>query len=578
MHSWNKGFAGAMRQPTAMSIAHARRTLRPTASSTALVLGLSLFAACDDGDRTRGSGGPGISGVDDTATPRTVEEMFEAAASDYDVPLPLLLAVSHVETRWQNLAGSDEFDHGSPAVGIMGLRGERIAEAADLAGLDVADVESDSYANIRAAAAWLSDRADAAKLEDRTDIGRWADIVAEWSGLPQDWARAAYVYVEVYPRMREGAIEYDGEGELVAELEPIEVYPNFTVPPPEPALAAGPDYELSVWRPSPNFSSRPAGNSGKRAMIIIHTCEGNYVGCYSWLANAASGVSAHYVVNSTGSEVSQLVSEAKKGWHISASYNCALNGNTDCDRNGASSNNFTIGIEHAGFGNQASWDDGLIDASAKLVCNIARDNGIPIDNVHIVGHGRLQPNNRTDPGPNWPWEEYLELARQHCDEGQPAPEPEPEPEPQPQPQPEVPATIIVDNNNANNDGTFAMSAASNSWTRTSATAGHYGTDYLFGSFAQVSDSVSFWFYLPQAGARTIDAQWTAGTNRTTTAAFTAFNAAGTDLGSRNADQTKNGGAWRELGTFNFTAGWNRVALSRWGGGSKVIIADAIRVR
>jgi N-acetyl-anhydromuramyl-L-alanine amidase AmpD len=563
-----------------MSTASARRSHRLASTSTraALVVGLSLFAACDDGSSTRGPAGPGIA-TDDADAPRSVQEMFETAAADYDVPLPLLLALGHVETGWQHVEGGDEFDHGTPAVGIMGLRGERVAEAADLAGLDVADVQADAYANIRAAAAWLSDRADAAEIEERGDIGAWADIVAEWSGLPQDWARSAYVYVEVYPRMRDGAIEYDADGDVIAELEPVDVYPNFTVPPPEPALAAGPDYELSVWRPSPNHSSRPSGNAGKRAMIIIHTCEGNYTGCYSWLTNAASGVSAHYVVNSTGSEISQLVNESKKGWHISASYNCALNGNSQCDRNGASSNNFTVGIEHAGFGNQASWDPGLIDASARLVCNIARDNGIPIDDVHVVGHGRLQPHNRTDPGPNWPWEDYLELARQHCGEGQPEPEPEPEPEPDPeQPVPDVPATIVVDNNNANNDGTFAMSAASASWTRTSATAGHYGTDYLYGSYAQVSDAVSFWFYLPQAGNRTIDAQWTSGTNRTTAAKFIAFNAAGVEIGSRTADQTKNGGGWRELGTFAFTAGWNRIALSRWGGGSRVVIADAIRVR
>jgi len=574
--SWNNGVRWRhAATDTAMSTAPRRPHHRTITVAHVAVLGTSLLAACDEARDTRDDGGAGISGVDDVA-PRTLEEMFAEAADDYDVPMPLLLAIGHVETRWQMIAGSDEFEHGAPAVGVMGLRGDRIAEAAALAGLDPAEVAADPHANIRAAAAWLADRADAAGMEDRTDLGAWADVVAEWSGLSQDWARAAYVYVEVYPRLREGAVEYDAEGEVIAELEPTEAYPNFTVPPPEPALAAGPDYELSVWRPSPNTSSRPAGNAGKRAMIIIHTCEGNYVGCYSWLANAQSGVSAHYVVNSTGTEISQLVPESKKGWHISAKYNCALNDDHDCGRNGASSNNFTIGIEHAGFGDQASWDDGLIDASARLVCNIARDNGIPIDDVHIVGHGRLQPNNRTDPGPNWPWAEYLDLARQHCDEAQP--EPEPEPDPDPQPQPDVPATIVVDNDNANNDATFAMAAASNAWTKTSATAGFNGTNYLYGSFAEVSDPVSFWFYAPQAGVRTIDARWTAGTNRTTSAAFVAFDAAGNSLGVAYANQTTNGGAWRELGSFAFTAGWNRVAVSRWGGGSKVVIADAIRVR
>ncbi len=550
--------------------------------SLLLSLTLVALASCDQDQGPRpGSGwNPEVEADEDLdIDARDLDGMFESVAAQYDVPMPLLQALGHVETRWEMVEGGEEFDARPPAFGVMGLRGQRLEEAAALAGLEVDKVKHDQAANIRAAAAWLDDRADATGLVDRSDIGSWADIVAEWSDLPQDWARAAYVYVEVYPRMREGAVELDAAGEVRGELEAIEVYPNFTVPPPEPALAAGPDYELSVWRPSPNYSSRPGGNSGKRAMIIIHTCEGAYVGCYSWLADAQSGVSAHYVINSTGSEVSQLVSEAKKGWHISATYKCSRNSNHDCDRDGSSSNNFTIGIEHAGFGNQASWDAGLIDASAKLVCNIARDNGISIDDVHVVGHGRLQPYNRSDPGPNWPWQEYLELARQYCDEGEPPPPPadEPQPEPQPDPAP-IPAEIVIDNHNVNNDQALGWVALSNSWTVASSTAGYHGTNYAYAGLTNASDPVTFWFHMPQAGTRTIDAWWTAGTNRTSTAKFTAINAAGGSLGMVVADQTKNGSQWRQLGTFDFTAGWNRVTLSRTGSGSKVVIADGLRVR
>ncbi|HET6583902.1 MAG TPA: N-acetylmuramoyl-L-alanine amidase, partial [Nannocystaceae bacterium] len=400
----------------------------------------------------------------------------------------------------------------------------------------------------------------------------WADIVAQWSELPQDWARAAYVYVEVYPRMREGAVEYDEHGEVRGELEPIDVYPNFTVPPPEPALAAGPDYDLSVWRPSPNFSSRPAGTAGARAMIIIHTCEGAYVGCYSWLASSQSGVSAHYVVNSTGSEISQLVNESKKGWHISATYQCSRNQNHECFRNGASSNNFTVGIEHAGFANQASWDDGLIDASARLVCDIARDNGLSIDDVHVVGHGRLQPNNRVDPGPNWPWEEYLDRARQHCDEDQPPPPADDDDDPV-----VPPSEIVIDDDNAANDEDLGWAAISTGWTTSSATPGHHGDSYAFAG-AGVADGATFWFHLPEAGTRTVDAWWTAGTNRSTVAQFVALDASGATIATVNADQTKNGSQWREVGTFQFTAGWNRIVLARPASGTKVVIADGVRIR
>jgi len=42
------------------------------------------------------------------------------------------------------------------------------------------------------------------------------------------------------------------------------------------------------------------------------------------------------------------------------------------------------------------------------------------------------------------------------------------------------------------------------------------------------------------------------------------------------DQRTGGSQWNALGTFQFTAGWNRVMLSRWGNGG-VVIADAIRI-
>ena len=56
----------------------------------------------------------------------------------------------------------------------------------------------------------------------------------------------------------------------------------------------------------------------------------------------------------------------------------------------------------------------LIAQSAKLVCDITKRNNIPRDKYHIVGHGQLQPYNRTDPGPNWPWAAYLDSVRSYC--------------------------------------------------------------------------------------------------------------------------------------------------------------------
>ena len=151
----------------------------------------------------------------------------------------------------------------------------------------------------------------------------------------------SYIHNDVYGLIRGGLIVTDNAGNVISEIESEpEVVPDFD-PPDGPVLASNPDYKKgAIWRATPNFSSRPASASGKVKMVIIHSCEGAYAGCWGWLVQKKAGVSAHYVVKEDGSEISQLVQEAKK-------------------------------------------------ASAKLVCDISKRNGVPRDKYHIVGHGQL---------------------------------------------------------------------------------------------------------------------------------------------------------------------------------------------
>ena len=96
--------------------------------------------------------------------------------------------------------------------------------------------------------------------------------------------------------MLSGGATVIGElGGPVATLAPQAVTADY--PAPEVMYAGGGDYPDAIWRASPNYSARPSGTAGKVAMVIIHTCEGGYAGCWGWLRNSASGVSAHYVVS-----------------------------------------------------------------------------------------------------------------------------------------------------------------------------------------------------------------------------------------------------------------------------------------
>ncbi|HQP35371.1 MAG TPA: N-acetylmuramoyl-L-alanine amidase [Polyangiaceae bacterium] len=495
-------------------------------------------------------------------TQAALNRHFQNAAMEFGVPAELLKSVSWAETQWDMVEGEIGTGDRPAAWGVMALRGEQLERGAKLAGLSADEVRTDPGSNIRAAAALLDSYAEELKL-DRTRLGAWAPAVAKLSEIPDEEGLRYYVVNDVYGALREGRkLEIEG-GEIALEIAPIDVTPDFESPADDTyKIAAGTtDFPSAIWRASPNYNSRPAGDIGKEAMVIIHTCEGGYSGCWGWLRNSAAQASAHYVVSESGGEVTQLVREASRAWHVAASYECSRNSNHDCWRNGYSTNHFTVGIELAGYASQTR-PAGQIDKLARLVCDISRDQGIPRDRIHVLGHGQLQPWNRTDPGATFPWTTFINKVKSYCGDGGTT----------------TPSAIVIDSNNAKNNTSVAKVDVSGNWKSSNATSGYYGTGYWFAATESVSDAAEFLFYLPKAETRTVDAWWTAGTNRSDAAPFVSFNASGKEVGRTYKDQRANGGKWVTLGTYAFSAGWNKVVLSRWANEGKVVIADAVRVR
>jgi hypothetical protein len=487
------------------------------------------------------------------------DAIFADAGREFAVPPAVLKSIAFAETRYEMVAGEEELDGKPPSFGMMALSGARLEQGAKLAGVTVEQAKSDPRSNVRAAAALLSSHAASMGIA-RERIAAWAQPVARFSGIDDQDARTSYARDEVF-----GALER-GVGELSVQIprEGLLEELRAELPAATETLAAGPDYASAIWRPSPNFNSRPV----KAAMVIVHTCESGYSGCWSWLTQTRSQVSAHYVVREDGREISQLVREASRAWHIGATYSSANNGGVDAFRNGTSCNNFTIGIEHGGYASQKSWPTAQIDASAKLVCDISRDNGIPRDRFHVVGHGQLQPYNRTDPGANWPWADYMKRINTHCGATQPPPPPPPP----------SGGELIIDSNNARNDRSRGYIQVSGNWKSSVSVLGYYGTGYWSADAAAVSDGATFYVHATSDVTKTIDAYWTAASDRTAAAPFVVFNARGEKVGQTNVDQRSGGSKWNTIGTFRLTAGWNRVVLSRWTTTGTVVIADAIRVR
>jgi hypothetical protein len=501
----------------------------------------------------------------------TVPAGFAEAIQVEDVPLEILLAISQVESSLQMVVGESEFEGQEPAFGLMGLRGQNLVLGAELAGLEVEEVKSDRTANVLAAAALLSEWAAEMGI-DRTQLGAWAPVVARYSGIEDPEAQAEYVHYEVFGVMTEGL---STEG---FELKGQDVDAEWPVP-ARGALRL--DDQGSIWTPSPNHNAR----SGSPVFVVIHTCEGAYSGCWSWLTNSSSGVSAHYVVNSTGSEVRQLVAENRRAWHASANYDCDLNGDRECSRDGTSMNTLGVGIEHAGYSSQASWSTGLIQRSAELTCGITQRHGIPRDSYHIIGHGRIQPWNRSDPGANWPWTDYLNRVNTACGAsgsgsggtggtgsggGTTPPPPPPPPTP-------TAGSFVIDSNNAANDVASRYIEVSASWWPSANVSGYWNTGYWVAPTAAVADPAKFWFNSASSQCYHVEAWWTQGSDRPSGVTFIGQNADESEVGRSTVNQRMNGSRWNSLGTWNFDSGWNRVLLSRWTGEGSYAIADAVRL-
>lgn len=174
------------------------------------------------------------------------------------------------------------------------------------------------------------------------------------------------------------------------------------------ATAKSIEYGPAIWNPAPtcNFSSR---NGVAISAITIHTIQGSYAGAISWSQNCASSVSFHYVIRSSDGQVTQMVNEADKAWHV------------------GSENPYTIGYEHEGYVDNPVWyTEAMYNSSADLSRDIVNSGyGIPPLRTFygtatvgtntlggctkIKGHQHFPNQTHTDPGVNWNWEKYYRL-------------------------------------------------------------------------------------------------------------------------------------------------------------------------
>ena len=123
------------------------------------------------------------------------------------------------------------------------------------------------------------------------------------------------------------------------------------------------------------------GELSKRAktnMIVIHhtgqaDIDASAEQIHEWHQNQGwSGIGYHFVVRKDGT-----IERGRPVWAIGA--------------HAQGDNAHTVGIHLSGDFSSAQPTAAQIERTAMLIANLCEDYDIPIDRVHIVGHGELMP-------------------------------------------------------------------------------------------------------------------------------------------------------------------------------------------
>lgn len=167
------------------------------------------------------------------------------------------------------------------------------------------------------------------------------------------------------------------------------------------------DFPGSIWvaADASNFSSR---SGTPISAITIHDIEGTYAGAISWFQNPISNVSAHYCLRSIDGQVTQMVCDVDKAWHV------------------GTENPYAIGLEHEGKADFEGWyTEAMYQASAAVCLDAMTDYNIDPLRAHegppeygintlggcikLKGHQHFANSSHRDPGLNWDWEYFYRL-------------------------------------------------------------------------------------------------------------------------------------------------------------------------
>ncbi len=369
----------------------------------------------------------------------------QAYIENPSIPKGVLEAVAYTQSRFNHITPTE---HGSciglpQAYGVMGLVADgknyfrnNLTLVAQLSGYTAEDIISSPEINIKAyAKAYASLLNKSTGITTKTSLAQHKQILIALSELPIDnnpinnFALNSHLY-SVYTFLESAAnrqaykipshffdlkeifgaenLKVLSSGKVIVSEEAIENENGNSYKLNSGNSVQSADYSPALWNAAASCNYSTRGGTAISA-VTIHDVEGSYAGCISWFQNCAASVSAHYVVRSSDGQITQMVLEANKAWHV------------------GSENPYTIGIEHEGYQAQTGWyTNNMYVNSAGLVRDICASgyginplrayNGPSCSGscvlgscVKIKGHQHFPNQTHDDPGPNWNWYYYYTL-------------------------------------------------------------------------------------------------------------------------------------------------------------------------
>ena len=384
-----------------------------------------------------------------------------------NIPNGVLEAVAWSASRGNNMKPQTHGDGDEVAMplrfGIFGLIEDgkgyfknNLQAVCTLSGITAEQFKNDVRLQILAVAKFLSTEAAQQNLGSNPTIERFASVLEKLAEIPDDgtavnkYAHSLYTY-EVYDHLKKGFTS-PGLKQLPRGIQLDRIYApqtlrtlsapgvqinykqdnikaNGIILPSSNTTTSGTannsnartestndvaaiqsaDYPPALWDQA-STSNFTVGRGGVTPTnVVVHTCEGSYAGTISWFNNSSAQVSAHYVIRSSDGQITQMVLEKDKAWHV-------LN-----------HNGYTIGIEHEGYvaSGNTWYTNAMYNSSAALVRDICTSwnidrttcfrgpatsgtNFLPVT-VRIKGHQHYSGNTHTDPGIYWNWAKYADL-------------------------------------------------------------------------------------------------------------------------------------------------------------------------